>query len=97
MDILTQLPAAPAGYDAVAHSGWLGAHALYAALQSTLTDAQLVEAGRVLDDLQARQRLANANALASLGSFEVTGEVVLLTPRELPLPSPAAVVVAKQS
>lgn len=82
MDILTQLPAAPAGYDAVANSGWLGAHALYVALLPGLSASQVEAAGAILDDLQARQRLANANALAAIGQFKAVGEVLVIGPAD---------------
>jgi len=66
MEILTQLPAAPAGYDALANSGWLGANKLYTALLPTLDAKQAELAAAVLDELRERESARLLAALAPI-------------------------------
>jgi len=77
---LTQLPAAPAGYDVVANSGWLGASKLYTALLATLDAKQAELAAAVMDELRERESarfaaVLNAAADKAEGSLFVVAAI----------------------
>lgn len=75
MNTLPQLPAAPADYDVVANSGWLGAHKLWIALVPTLNAKQAELAAAVMDELRERESARLLAALAPIaeaaGPYEV--------------------------
>ena len=75
MKIQTELPAAPATYDAVANSGWLGASKLYSALLPTLNAKQAELAAAVMDELRERNSTNMLAALAPLLETAPTYEV----------------------